>query len=143
MKDVTIIYWSGTGNTEKMAEAIAEGANLGENNVKVIRVEDASKEDVINAEALALGCPAMGDEELEESYMEPFVASLENIDWKDKPTLLFGSYEWNDGDWMLDWYMRMERYGAKIIDDGIIAKGSPGAEETDKCTEMGKELASK
>jgi len=140
MKKISIVYWSGTGNTESMAQAISKGAS--ENSeVKLVKVEDATKEDILNADAVAIGCPSMGAEELDSDYMEPFIASFENIDLNQKPMILFGSYDWGDGQWMREWDERMKNYGANILQEGLIAHLSPEDEDLNKCEEIGKKLA--
>ncbi len=140
MKKISIIYWSGTGNTEAMAEAVAEGAKDGGSSVKVLKVEEAAKEDVINANAVAFGCPSMGAEVLEEESMEPFIESISDIDYTDKPVALFGSYDWGDGEWMRDWESRMKGYGAALVDEGLIVNLTPGDEEISLCKKLGKKL---
>ncbi|MDF2984674.1 MAG: flavodoxin, short chain [Eubacterium sp.] len=111
MKNIAVIYWSGTGNTQQMALAVAEGAKGGDAQVVVKEVANASVQDVVASDAVALGCPSMGSEVLEESEMEPFVQSLEALDLKDKPLVLFGSFDWGDGQWMTDWEERMSSLG--------------------------------
>lgn len=139
VKKLVVIYWSGTGNTERMAEAIAEGAKEIAD-VKVLFVDKATKEDVINADAVALGCPSMGNEVLEEGDMEPFVEFLSDVDWEAKPLALFGSYDWGDGEWMRDWESRMRDYGANLVQEGLIAQLDPSGEVLEKCKDLGKQL---
>lgn len=141
MENVKVIYWSGTGNTELMANLVAKGASLNDNKVDIISVEEATKGDVIKADAVAFGCPAMGNEVLEESFMESFIDSLEGVDFSNKRIALFGSYDWGDGEWMRDWEDKMRSYGATLIDDGLIVKLTPEGEDEAKCEELGKKLA--
>lgn len=141
MKKISIIYWSGTGNTEMMAKAIFEGSNINENSVKLINVEEATKEDVINSDAIALGCPSMGAEVLEDEYMEPFVESLKGINFEGKTIALFGSYDWGDGEWMRNWVERMKDYGANVIGEGLIARLDPDNQVIDQCKNLGNILA--
>ncbi|NMM61856.1 flavodoxin [Clostridium sp. P21] len=139
MKNVVIIYWSGTGNTENMAIGVMDGAKSEGANVKLLSVQGAKVEDVLKADAVAFGCPSMGTEQLEESEMEPFVESISDaIEGKD--TALFGSYGWGNGEWMTDWQERMESYGARIIEDGLIINNEPDEEDIEKCKELGKLL---
>ena len=141
MKKAVIIYWSGTGNTEMMANAISEGVkNIG-NPVDVVRVEDADKDMVLNSKLIALGCPSMGAEVLEEDLMEPFVESLKEVDFAGKTVVLFGSYDWGDGEWMKDWDERMTGYGATLLDEGLIIHLTPDDEGIDRCKEIGEKLA--
>lgn len=139
MQEVVVIYWSGTGNTEMMAEAIVEGAK-DQNIVRLINVDVATIDDVSNADAVALGCPSMGAEVLEEETMEPFIESLQKVDLSNKALALFGSYDWGDGQWMFDWEERMENYGAKLVDQGLIIHLTPDQEGLEKCRELGRKL---
>lgn len=141
MKKVSIIYWSGTGNTEIMAKAIAEGAKIDEVDVSLLNVSEASVDNVQNSDILALGCPSMGAEVLEEAEMEPFVESIQSV-VKGKKLALFGSYGWGDGEWMRNWVERMESYGAELIDDeGLMANYEPNEEVLSNCKELGERLA--
>jgi len=141
MKNVVIIYWSGTGNTEAMAEGVVEGAKkITDVEVRIINVFDAKAEDVINADAVGFGCPSMGSEQLEEGDMEPFIDSISgNVNGKN--IILFGSYGWGSGEWMTDWQERMEGYGAKVLVDGLIINNDADKEGIEKCNEIGEILA--
>lgn len=142
MKKITVIYWSGTGNTEQMAEAIAAGAKLEGISVNLISVDKASKEDVLKSDAVALGCSAMGNEVLEETEMEPFITSLEGEALTAIPLVLFGSYDWGDGQWMRDWEERMEKQGAKIVGEALTIQNAPDQAGLALCKELGIKLAS-
>lgn len=140
MKDIAVIYWSGTGNTEKMAQAVAEGIkNSNQANARVMTVDKASVEDIKKANAVALGCPSMGAEVLEETEMEPFIESIKD-DVKGKKVALFGSYGWGDGQWMRDWEVRMEDYGAALVDDGLTVNEEPDEFALSACKELGRVL---
>ena len=130
----TVIYWSGTGNTEAMAKAVAEGAG-----VEATNVADFS-ESVAGYDALAFGCPAMGDEQLEEAEFEPFFARIES-DLSGKRVLLFGSYDWGTGDWMHAWEERVKADGAELIDEGYITNLDANETELGELRELGKKLA--
>lgn len=140
LKNVVIIYWSGTGNTEAMAKGIMEGAMKEEVNVRLLNVGDASVEDVLNADAIAFGCPSMGAEVLEESEMEPFIESIAK-EVRGKNIILFGSYGWGSGEWMTEWQERMEGYGANVIEEGLIINYEPDEEGIKKCKELGELLS--
>jgi flavodoxin I len=140
MVKVAIIYWSGTGNTEAMANGIMEGARKEEVSVSLINVGNANEEDVINADVIAFGCPSMGAEVLEESEMEPFIESIAKV-IRGKNIVLFGSYGWGDGEWMTDWKDRMEEYGANLLQEGLIINNEPDAEGIIKCKELGELLS--
>lgn len=140
MSKINVIYWSGTGNTEKMAEAIVEGAKGEGAEVNLIPVSVASVDDVKNVEKVAFGCPAMGAEELEEAEMRPFMDMVNPL-LSGKKVVIFGSYEWADGEWMKTWQDEIEGTGAKLIADGFAAYDSPDEDAIDECNTLGKELA--
>ena len=141
MSKIQVIYWSQTGNTEAMAEAVANGIKAAGKEAEVLTVSDASVEQLKEAEAFAMGCPAMGAEVLEETEMEPFVAEVEGIA-SGKKIALFGSYGWGDGEWMKDWVDRMKAAGATVIgEEGVICQEAPDDAATAACENLGKELA--
>lgn len=141
MKKIVVIYWSGTGNTEQMAEAVAQGAGTREVAVELLPVSRASQAEVAKADGVALGCPAMGNEVLEEGEMEPFVASLAGTDLAATPLVLFGSYDWGDGQWMSEWEERMRGQGARVLEAGLIVRNTPDEAGLAKCRELGERLA--
>lgn len=124
MSKVAVIYWSGTGNTQQMADAVAEGAKGAGAEVSVFSVSEISAADAAAYDHLALGCPAMGGEVLEESEFEPFFSELEGS-LSGKKVVLFGSYDWGDGQWMRDWQQRTVQAGAQMPADGLIVNLTP------------------
>ncbi|MDU2064322.1 MAG: flavodoxin [Sporomusaceae bacterium] len=143
MKKVLVVYWSGTGNTEAMAEAIGAGAReVAEREVAVLSVADVTKEAVLQAELLAFGCPAMGNEVLEESEMEPFIESLSGEKGAAEKVALFGSYDWGDGQWLRDWADRMTDMGFSLLREGLAIQNAPDETGLAECRELGKQLAS-
>lgn len=135
-----IVYWSGTGNTETMANLIAEGIAANGKTAEVVSVESATTDIFDSEELIVLGCPAMGDEVLEEGDFDPFIESIADK-VKGKKVALFGSYDWGDGQWMRDWQDRMTGYGAVLVDDGLIVNGDPDGEDSEKCKEFGRSIS--
>ena len=133
---INIIYWSGTGNTEAMANFIKEGAESNGAAVNLKNVSNASPDD-ITCDILVLGCPSMGDEVLEESEFEPFIASIENS-ISGKKIALFGSYGWGDGQWMREWSERMDNAGAELVVESLIVNEAPDGQE---CKDFGAKIA--
>ena len=137
---VSVVYWSGTGNTQAMAEAVAEGIREGGAEAVLMEVGNADAAALAEEKAFALGCPSMGAEQLEESEMEPFVEALEPL-VSGKTILLFGSYGWGDGEWMREWAQRMKEAGAVLVrEEGVIANEAPDEEALAECRLAGKEL---
>lgn len=140
MDKTMVVYWSQTGNTEKMAEALGEGAKSTCNDVKVCNVAEVNPQDLKDLDGFALGCPAMGDEVLEEDEMEPFVAAVEAFA-TGKKIALFGSYGWGDGQWMRDWEERMKAAGAELVGgQGLILNEEPDEDGLEECRALGKAL---
>ena len=129
-----VIYWSGTGNTEQMASAIAEGAGA-----ELFTISEFSG-DIAAYDRIAFGCPAMGDEVLEESDFEPFFSDVEGT-LNGKTIALFGSYGWGDGQWMRDWQQRTVQAGAKMPADGLIVNLTPDEGGLAQCRELGARIA--
>lgn len=135
-----IIYFSQSGNTEKMANLILEGIELEGKKAELVEVSSVSLDEAINEEIIILGCSAYGSEELDESEMEPFVKSLEGK-IQGKKVALFGSWGWGNGEWMTDWEKRMESYGAILISEGLTVQESPEGEDEDRCVSFGRLIA--
>ena len=142
MSNIQVVVWSQSGNTEAMADAVADGIRKAGKEADVVFVGDASIDELKSAKVFALGCPAMGAEVLEEGEMEPFVSDLE-MSVSGKTIGLFGSYGWGDGQWMRDWVDRMTSAGATVIDgEGVICMGAPDSDATAQCEALGARLAS-
>ena len=132
---IYIVYWSGTGNTEIMAQAVYEGAKNNGGDVEMKTVSD----NVIpeDNDVLVFGCPAMGVEELEPDEFEPYFASIEGK-LSGKKVGLFGSYDWGDGEWMRSWQSRVEAAGGTLLSEGVIAHSAPDEESLEACRKLGK-----
>ena len=141
MSKIAVVYWSGTGNTEAMASAVAEGAKAAGGDVTLYTATDFSGSMVGDFDAIAFGCPAMGAEQLEESEFEPMFAALEGS-LNGKKIALFGSYGWGDGQWMRDWAERAQGDGAQLFDaEGLICNETPDDDVQAACRKLGADLA--
>lgn len=142
MSKIAIVYWSSTGNTETMAGAVAEGAKAAGAQTNFFEVTETSADQIAEYDVIALGCPAMGDEVLEEGDFEPFFSDLESK-LRGKKLALFGSYDWGDGQWMRDWYDRTKAAGAHMLQtEGLMANNEPDEEALAACKALGKSLVS-
>ena len=141
MSKINIVFWTQGGNTQMMAEAIADGVRDAGKEAEVVFVSSITPDALKDEPVFALGCPAMGAEVLEEAEMEPFVADVEGI-CSGKTIGLFGSYGWGDGQWMRDWEERMSGAGATISGgEGVICQEAPDADALAACEALGKALA--
>ncbi len=138
MNKVAVIYWSGTGNTEAMARAVAEGAE--KQGAAVDLLPCADTKDVSAYDAVALGCPAMGAEELEDGEFLPMLEGIEAA-LPGKKVVLFGSYGWGDGEWMRSWEARCAEKGIALAADSVTVNEAPDDGGIAKCEALGAVLA--
>lgn len=139
MSKIAVVYWSGTGNTEAMASAVAEGAKAAGGDVTLFAATDFSGSMVDGIDAIAFGCPAMGAEELEETEFAPMFQSCESA-LSGKKIALFGSYGWGDGDWMRSWEDTCRDDGAVLVCESVICQEQPDDEALEKCKALGAAL---
>lgn len=141
MTTINIVLWTMTGNTQIMADCIAEGAKSAGATVKVCNVREITPEQTLAADILALGCPAMGNETLEESEFKPFFDKLLPR-LSGRKIALFGSYGWGGGIWMQKWQETVTAAGATLLTgQGLIACGRPDDDAMTACENFGQALA--
>lgn len=136
---IAVVYWSSTGNTETMAQAVQEGAKHAGAEAELFTAAEFDGGKMDEFDAVAFGCPAMGAEELEEGEFQPM--------WEDvKPELdgkriaLFGSYDWGTGEWMETWHEDADEAGAAVAGT-VIANNEPDDDALESCRELGGSLA--
>ena len=139
MSKIAVVYWSGTGNTEMMAEAVLEGAKSAGAEASSFTPETFSPAKMDEFDAVAFGCPSMGDEELEETEFQPLFAKCEPK-LKGRRIALFGSYGWGDGEWMRNWEETCRSAGAELVCDSVICNETPDEEGLSACKELGVAL---
>lgn len=135
---VSVVFWTQSGNTEAMANMVADGARAAGAEVDVLNVS-AADESVMESDAVIFGCPAMGNEELDDSEFEPFFSSIEGK-LSGKKVGLFGSYGWGTGEWMDTWRTRVEGDGAVVLGT-VIANYEPDSDAEAACKALGESAA--
>lgn len=138
MQKISVIFWSGSGNTEKMAALIAEGAGTVHRHISEIS-DPSADADLPEADVVAIGCPALGDEGIDEVAVAPFMTKARDV-LKGKKIALFGSYGWGGGAWLKKWAETLRADGLDVLDDVMAAREAPDAEASKKCVEFGKKL---
>ena len=140
MSKIIVAYWSQTGNTEAMANAVGEGIKAAGGEADVVPVSAVSVDELKAASSFALGCPAMGAEVLEEEEFEPMFSACEpKLDGK--KIALFGSYGWGDGEWMRNWEETCKADGAILACDSVICNDAPDDNGIAECEALGAALA--
>ena len=137
---VAVVFWSSTGNTEAMANAVAEGAKAAGAEVTLLTCAEFDVNTVAEYDSLLFGCPAMGAETLEESEFEPMFMEVEGK-LAGKKVALFGSYGWGDGEWMRSWEERCEAGGIVLAAESLIINETPDDDGLAQCKALGAELA--
>ena len=140
MSKIAVVYWSGTGNTEAMADLVANAAQSAGATVDKMTSAEFNAADAANYDGFALGCPAMGAEQLEESEFEPMFESCESK-LSGKKIALFGSYGWGDGEWMRNWEERCVGDGALMACEPVICNDAPEDDTVVELNALGAALA--
>ena len=140
MSKSAVIYWSGTGNTEAMAQAVLDGLNGAGEDAALFSADSVRAADAAQYDKLALGCPAMGAEVLEEGEFEPFMESIDGS-ISGKTIALFGSYGWGDGQWMRSWEKDCDDAGLNLVCESVICAEAPDETALEACRALGKALA--
>ena len=141
MSKISVVYFSNTGNTEAMAKVLAKSIEENDKEANLIEADKANVDELAQENFFALGCPACGSEQLDDSVMEDFVAKLSDK-VNGKTLVLFGSHDWGDGEWMRNWVEQMTSYGATILGgEGIIANLEPDDAVNEQLIAAGKALA--
>lgn len=140
MSKTAVVYWSRTGNTAAMADAVVEGVKSAGGQPELFTAESFNSDMVDNYDFIAFGCPSMGCEQLEDTEFEPMFDSCKNK-LKGKKIALFGSYGWGDGEWMQTWENDCKSFGADLVCDSVICNDAPDDEAVAKCENLGKALA--
>ncbi len=140
MNKIAVIFWTGTGNTEVMANEVVAGASAAGAEVTLFNTSDFTVDKAQEFDKFALGCPAMGAEELEDSEFQPLYDQLKT-QIAGKKVVLFGSYGWGGGEWMNPWKDDAVAAGLVLADDPLAIEGAPDDTGKEKCRELGKVLA--
>ncbi len=140
MNKTVIAYWSGTGHTHAMADAIAKGLRDAGADVDEFSVSDITAAAVAAYDNILLGCPSMSSELLEEWEFEPFFLELRPL-LSGKKVGLFGSFGWGDGEWMRNWQDHILFAGATLFEDGLVLNEAPDAAGIKICEAFGQRFA--
>ena len=139
MKKTAVVYWSGTGNTEAMAKAVAEGMESAGAQVAMLTPDQVKASELSAYDAIAFGCPAMGSEVLEEMEFQPMFDEVKRS-LGGKSAALFGSYGWGDGEWMRTWESDCDSAGVNLVCESVICTETPDDAALEACRALGKAL---
>ena len=124
-------------NTAAMVDAFTEGAKAAGADVDLLTCADVNGVD--GYDAVALGCPAMGAEELEDSEFQPMLEGIEPA-LPGKKVVLFGSYDWGVGEWLSNWEARCAEKGITLAAESVKANNTPDDEALSACKALGKAI---
>lgn len=140
MSKTAVVFWSGTGNTEEMANAVLEGMKENGADASIYSADAFQAGDVEGYDAIAFGCPAMGAEVLEEDEFQPLFDECKSA-LTGKKVALFGSYGWGDGEWMRNWEDDCREAGIELACDSVVCNDAPDEDAITACKELGAALA--
>ena len=126
MSKVAIVYWSGTGNTEAMANYVAEGVKKAGGEADLFTSAEFGADKAGEYDRIAFGCP-MFDE------VSPVLSG--------KKIALFGSYGWGDGEWMRTWESDCMTLGVTMACEPVICNATPDEAAGAECEALGEALA--
>lgn len=145
MKKVLIAYVSRAGNTEKMAEYIAEGVRFSGNEAELKKVSDIKNEkDLQGYDAYIFGCPTYHRDMTENMKTFLFLAQKAGLEGKvggafgshthtgDAPQLIFDTMEFV-------YKMDMTNLGAFALKEALVG----ATEGLRACQEYGKAVGKK
>ena len=135
MSKIAVVYYSGSGNTEAMADTIVNACGAEKIEADAFNAAKAAEFD-----AIAFGCPAMGDEVLEETIFQPMWDDVKG-QLAGKKVALFGSYGWGGGEWMNPWKADAEAAGLVLVADPLAIENAPDDAGKAACQDLGKALA--
>ena len=139
MSKVAVVYWSGTGNTEAMADAVAKGARAAGASAELFSASDFSAAKAAGFDAFALGCPAMGSESLEDSEFEPVYDAIKGT-LAGRKVALFGSYGWGGGEYLDTWKSQAEDAGVNVV-SAVAVNVEPEDDALGELKALGQKLA--
>jgi flavodoxin short chain len=139
MSKVAIIYYSQTGNTKAMAEGIAEGVRANGGEAILYIPQEVKPYMVRDCTGIALGCPAMRFEQLDDDIFEPAYEAIKP-EFPGKKIALFGSYGWGGGEWMRTWEEEIAKEGVQLAAESVICCETPNSEVMEECRQLGKKL---
>ncbi len=139
MSKVAVVYWSGTGNTEAMANAVLEGAKQAGAEAALFTSADFNAGMMDEYDAIAFGCPSMGAEQLEDSEFEPMFEAVKPS-LAGKKVALFGSYGWGGGEWMRTWESDCAAAGITLCAESVICQDEPDDAALAACAALGEAL---
>jgi flavodoxin I len=140
MPKILILYYSRTGNTEKIAKAVTEGAKT----VEGIDVElnyHVTPETLDNFDAIIVGTPTYHHDmtiDIKNLFEE---AAVKGINLKGKIGAAFGSYGWSGEAPKLVLEIMKNKFEMELIEPSLLIKYAPEQSALEKSRELGKKIA--
>jgi flavodoxin I len=137
---VLVLYYSRTGNTEKMAEAVVEGAKSVDN-MEVELSYHVDAEDLSGFDAILVGAPTYNHAmpiDIERLFED---AAAKGVSLKDKVGAAFGSYGWSGEapKYLLE--IMKNKFEMRMVEQPLLAKYAPDEKTLDKCRDLGKRVS--
>ena len=140
MPKILIVYYSHTGNTEKMAEAIAEGAQTVQE-AEVILKRHGSTWSLDSFDAILIGAPTY--QHTMTNNIEKFLeeVAFHNINLKGKIGAAFGSYGWSGEAPRMVLEVLENKFEMKVLKPPLLIKYTPDKKGLEECYKLGKNVA--
>lgn len=140
MPKVLVLYYSRTGNTEKMSKSVAEGVR----SVQGVDVElkyDATSEELAGADAIIIGVPTYHHDMA--MYMKTLLeeTASKGTNLKGKVGAAFGSYGWSGEAPRLVLEVLENKFEMKTLKPPLLIKYAPDEKGLEECRRMGRLVA--
>lgn len=136
---VSIAYYSETGNTQQLADILANSlSDLGAEVYKAA-VSDVENEQFLSGDLLIFATPASGAEEIDQLEMQAFIDDIAS-QLSGRKIFLCGTYGWGDGEYMQAWSEAMQNLGCELVHEPFVCLEAPDEDAESKIAEIAKEL---
>jgi len=135
-----ILYYSQTGNTQKMAKAVEEGAK----SVTGVNVElkyFARPEELEKTDGIIFGMPTYHHDISMDMKKLLEELAVKRIDLKGKVGASFGSYGWSGEAPRMMLEVMKNKFEMKTVEPHLLIKYSPDEKGLEECRKLGKTVA--
>lgn len=140
MQKILVLYYSRTGNTEKMAKMVAEGAKMVEE-TEVELTYHVTADVLSGFDAIIVGVPTYHHDMTLDMKMLFEEAAAKNINLKGKIGAAFGSYGWSGEAPKLVLEIMKNKFEMQVPEPPLLIRYTPDQNGLEKCKEFGRKIA--
>lgn len=144
MMKILVLYYSRTGNTEKMAKTLVEEVRLNQRiDVELMIDFEVQPRNLAEADAIVVGMPTY-HHDMTRSIKRLFeLVAVEGIELEGKIGASFGSYGWSGEAPRLILEIMQNKFKMVVIKPPLLVKYTPDKTKLEKCCELGRKIIQK